>query len=101
MRDRALKKLVHLDTLCTEWSSLEKIKERFYRQRLHHRDIGTGTIQTLYLMQVRIDYLVRQIVRDVEWFIHNDMNIDNEVAMNVFNTYGFSIRHGLSTLIGV
>ena len=97
--NRVVKKVGQLNSLTTEWKSLENEKERYYRSHLRNNDIGSTTIQTLYLMQERIDSLVVRIVKTVDWFYRNDEDFDNEVATYLYNENSSSIHRGLSNLI--
>lgn len=96
---RAEKQEVRLNKYTAEWSALENEKRHYYRKKWLENDLESSTIQTLYLMQDRIDYLVLQIVKKVDWFIHNDEDFDNEVARIVYNQYASGLHRGLTCLL--
>ena len=96
---RAEKQEVRLNNYTTEWCSLEKQKRDYYRQKYLEKDLSTTTIQTLYMMQDRIDLLVFQIVKKVDWFIRNDEDFDNEVASMIYDQYASGLHRGLTSLM--
>lgn len=96
---RAEKQEVRLNNYTTEWCSLEKQKRDYYRQKYLEGDLSTTTIQTLYMMQDRIDYLVFQIVKKVDWFRRNDEDFDNEIACQVYDQYAEGLHRGLTSLM--
>ena len=96
---RAEKNEALLNNLTTEWSSLEKEKGAYYRNKGLENDLSSTTIQTLYLMQERIDSLVIQIVKKVDWFHRNDEDFDNEVACQIYDLYAEQIHRGLTSLV--
>lgn len=96
---RAERYEVRLKNYTTEWCSLEKEKENYYRQMWLENDLGTHTIQTLYMMQERIDFLVFQIVKRVDWFMRSDEDFDNEVAHMIYDKYADGVHRGLTSLI--
>ena len=96
---RAEKQEVRLNKFTTEWSALEKEKRHYYRKKWLENDLESSTIQTLYMMQDRIDYLVLQIVKKVDWFIRNGEYFDNEIAIQVYNQYASGLHRGLTCLL--
>lgn len=96
---RAEKQEVRLNNYTSEWSSLEKEKRNYYREQWLANNLETGTIQTLYMMQDRIDYLVLQIVKKVDWFRRNDEDFDNEIAIQVYDKYASGLHRGLTSLM--
>ena len=96
---RAEKQEVRLNKFTTEWSALEKEKRHYYRQKWLENDLESSTIQTLYMMQDRIDLLVFQIVKKVDWFIRNDEDFDNEVASMIYDKYASGLHRGLTSLM--
>lgn len=96
---RAEKQEVRLNRFVTEWCSLENEKRDFYRKKMLENDLETSTIQTLYMMQDRIDWLVFQIVKKVDWFIHNNEDFDNEVAHMIYDKYASGLHRGLTSLL--
>lgn len=95
--ERELKMVVRLNQLTTEYKALEQDKEKFYKR--HVDDMSRTTIQTLYLMQVRIDQLIKSIVRLVEHLNNEDIDFENECAILVHDYYAPYIRRGLSDLL--
>ena len=96
---RAEKQEVRLRNYTSEWTSLENEKRSYYREQWLNGDLDTVTIQTLYLMQDRIDYLVLQIVKKVDWFIRNDEDFDNDVAHMIYDKYASGLHRGLTSLL--
>lgn len=94
---RALKMLVRLNQYTTEYLTLEKEKETYYKE--HINDMSRTTIVTLYLMQAHIDTVIRQICILVGRLMRNDIEFDNECAVLVYNYYAPAIRRGLSDLL--
>lgn len=94
---RELKVKVRLGQLTTEYMSLEREKETYYRE--HINDMSRTTIVTLYLMQAHIDTVIKQICTRVGQCTINDWDIDNECATLVYNYYSPRIKRGLSDLI--
>ena len=90
---------VLLRVYTNEWSTLENEKRDYYRKKSIEGDLESTTIQTLYLMQDRIDHLVFQIVKFVDWFISKDEDFDNEVACQIYDKYSSGIHRGLTSLI--
>ena len=96
---RAEKNEVLLKTYTTEWCSLEIEKRTYYRQKGMENDLSSTTIQTLYIIQERIDFLVSQIVKKVDWFRRNDEDFDNEIACQVYDQYAEQLHRGITSLI--
>lgn len=97
MSEREMKMIIRLGQYTTEYLALEREKEKYYRS--HIEDMSRTTIKTLYLMQARIDTLIKQIVQLVGRLNRNQIDFDNEVANLVFDYYAPAIRRGLSDLI--
>ena len=98
MTERELKDKVRLDSVVKEYLALEKEKEDYYKTKLEEKDLSRTTINTLYLMQEYIDTVTRKIITLVDRMKRNDMDIDNEVAILVYDYYEPQIRRGLSDL---
>lgn len=96
--NRELKEKVRLDSYVKEYLALENEKESYYETKLQEKDLSRTTIHTLYLMQERIDLLTKRIISIVERMRSNDVDIDNEVAILVYDYYEPQIRRGLCDL---
>ena len=97
MSEKELKAKIRLDGYTTEYLALEREKERYYKA--HIEDMSRTTIVTLYLMQERIDTVIKQIINTVDRLNRWGIDFDNEVATLVYNYYEPSIRRGLSDLL--
>lgn len=95
---RVTKNKEKLDNLCIEYCKLEEEKRQYYSKNYWEDDLSSHTIQTLFLMQIGIDQLVRKIVKSVDWFIRNDADHDNECATLVYNYYAPMLHRGLDCL---
>ena len=96
--ERELREKVRLDSVVKEYLALEKEKEEFYANKLREKDLSRTTIQTLYLMQEYIDTVTKRIITIVDRMRRNDIDVDNEVAILVYDYYEPQIRRGLSDL---
>lgn len=96
--ERELREKVRLDSYVKEYLALEHEKEVYYETKLEDKDLSRTTIHTLYLMQERIDLLTRKIITMVDRMRSNDFDIDNEVAILVYDYYEPQLRRGLSDL---
>lgn len=85
--------------MTVEWCALENDKRRYYRTKYREDDLSTNTIQTLYLMQDRIDHLVFSIVKKVDWFIRSNEDFDNEVASMLYDRYADGLHRGITSLL--
>ena len=94
---RNLKLLIRLNQYTTEYLSLEREKEKYYRE--HSNDMSRTTIVTLYQMQAYIDSVIKKICIMVDRLNRNQIDFDNEVATLVYNYYSPSIKRGISDLI--
>ena len=72
-------------------------KEMYYVA--HVRDISRTAIVTMYLMQSNVDTLIKQICTLVGRLMREDVDIDNEVAIAVYDYYNPAIKRGLSDLL--
>lgn len=86
-----------LNKYTTEYLALEREKETYYVQ--HIRDISRTAIVTLYMMQANVDVSIKQICSLVGRMMRRDYNIDNEVAIELYNYYAPRIKRGLSDLL--
>lgn len=94
---RKMELLIRLNQYTTEYLSLERDKEKYYRE--HINDMSRCSIVTLYLMQAHIDTIIKQICIAVGRCIRYEIDYDNECATLVYNYYEPSIRRGLSDLL--
>ena len=94
---KAMELQIRLGQYTTEYLSLEREKEEYYRE--HINDMSRTTIKTLYLQQAYIDTVIKKICKLVGRLHLADVDFDNEVATLVYNYYEPSIRRGLSDLI--
>ena len=94
---KAMELQIRLGQYTTEYLSLEREKEAYYRE--HINDMSRTTIKTLYLQQAYIDTVIKKICKLVGRLHLADVDFDNEVATLVYNYYEPSIRRGLSDLI--
>ena len=74
-----------LDFLVTEYCSLEKDKEAYYTK--HIKDKSREAIYCLYLRQRMIDHTIRKIAILVEKLLNNYVDVDNEIALILFDEY--------------
>lgn len=95
--EREIKMLARLNKYTTEYMSLEREKETYYRQNL--RNITRTNIITLYMMQNYIDVVIKQICMLVARLDRNGIDYDNEVATYVYSEYGSLIKRGLFELL--
>ena len=96
--ERELREKVRLDSYVKEYLALENEKEAYYESKLKDKDLSRTTIHTLYLMQERIDLLTKRIITMVDRMRNNDHDIDNEVAILVYDYYEPQLRRGLCDL---
>ena len=97
MTTRELNMLVRLNKYTTEYCALEREKEAYYVRNA--RSVSRVAIVTLYLMQSNVDTLIKQICSLVGRLMREDIDIDNEVAIQVYNCYASSIKRGISNLL--
>ena len=95
--ERSQRLLVRLNQYTTEYLSLEKEKEIYYKE--HIEDMSRTTIVTLYQMQVYIDCVIKKICNLVDRCITQGIDFNNECATLVHNYYSPSIKRGLSDLL--
>ena len=96
--EKELRDKVRLDSVVKEYLTLEKEKEDYYKAKLEEKDLSRTTIITLYLMQENIDTLTKRIITLMDRMIRNDIEVDNEVALLVYDYYEPQIKRGLSDL---
>ena len=94
---RQMEMQIRLNRYTTEYLTLEREKEAYYVA--HVRDISRTAIVTMYLMQSNIDCLIKQICTLTGRLIRDDVDIDNEVAIELYNYYEPRIKRGLSDLL--
>lgn len=95
--ERQRKMVIRLEQYTTELKSLEVQKENYYKG--HIKDMSRTTIVTLYQMQVYIDGVIKKICNLVDKLAREDVDHDNELAVEVYNYYAPQIRRGLSNLL--
>ena len=96
--ERELREKVRLDSVVKEYLALEKEKEEYYLAKANSKDLSRTTIQTLYLMQEYLDTVTKKIITIVDRMRREDIEVENEVAILVYNYYEPQIRRGLSDL---
>lgn len=94
--ERNMKMVVRLNQYTTEYLSLEKQKEEFYKN--HYCDTSREVIQSLYLQQCYIDTVVKNIIKTVRYLNEEQVDFDNETATVIYNYYEPLIKRGLSDL---
>ena len=96
--ERELREKVRLDSMVKEYLALEKEKEEYYLSKAESKDLSRTTIQTLYLMQEYLDTVTKKIINMVDRMRKEDIDVDNEVAILVYDYYEPQIRRGLSDI---
>lgn len=88
---------IKLRQYTTEYLAMEREKEAYYVRNV--RDRSRTVIVTLYLMQENIDSIIKKICTTVNKMVREDIDIDNEVALQIYSEYEPAIRRGLSDLL--
>ena len=88
-KEKEMKLKTELNSLVTEYCSLERDKEVYYTK--HLKDKSRDAIYSLYLRQRLIDHVVKRIYIMVEKLIDHDVDIDNEIALMLFDEYERSL----------
>ena len=96
--NREIKTMVKLNSITTEYLRLEKEKREYALEKAKSDTLDKTAVETLYLMQERLNTLTKQIVLLVDRCIDNDYDMDNERATVVYNYYKPLIRRGLFNL---
>ena len=96
-RNRELETMVKLSAMTKEYLMLEREKKDFALEKSSKDLLDRTAVHTLYLMQCRLDTLTKQIITLVERCQTNDYDLDNEVAVTIYNYYTPLIRRGLFT----
>lgn len=88
-KEKEMKLKTELNSLVTEYCSLERDKETYYTK--HLKDKSRDAIYSLYLRQRLIDNVVKRIAILVENLMSHDVDIDNEIALMLFDEYERSL----------
>ena len=96
--NREIKTMVKLNSVVTEYLRLEEEKRQYALEKAKSDTLDKTAVETLYLMQERLNTLTKQIVLLVDRCIDNDYDMDNECATVIYNYYKPLIRRGLFNL---